>query len=139
MKSSRRVAILGGVRIPFVRSFAQYSRTTNQEMLTHTLSKLADNFNLKGKILGDVALGAIMQSSLDWNLSREVVLGSGLHPYKPAYNVQRACGTGLETTLQIALKIAASQIDVGISGGSDTNSDLPVMFKREMAWELLEL
>lgn len=136
---SQRVAVIGSQRIPFVRSFREYTRTTNQEMLIATLQGLVKKFNLQGQLLGDVALGAIMSSSMEWNLSREVVLGTELHPGTPAFNVQRACGTSLETVNLISLKIAAGQIENGIAGGSDTNSDLPVMVQRALAWKLIDI
>lgn len=135
----KRVAIIGGQRIPFVRSFREYARTTNQEMLTATLSAMVERYNLSGKRLGDVALGAVMTSSIEWNLSREVVLGCGLDPHTPAFNVQRACGTSLEAANLIALKIAAGQIESGIAGGCDTNSDLPIMLQRQLAWKLIDI
>ena len=138
-RSARRVAIIGGIRIPFVRSFKEYARTGNQEMLTYTIDGIVKKFNLKGKRLGDVSLGAVMTSSIEWNLAREVVLGTGLNPRTPAFNVQRACGTSLETANLIALKIAAGQIESGIAGGSDTNSDLPVMLQRSLAWKLIDI
>ena len=116
--NNKRVAILGGLRIPFVKSFQQYSRTSNQEMLTATLQGMVDKYGLSGKLLGDVALGAVMQSSFEWNYSREVVLGTTLHPNTPAFNLQRACGTSLEAINLIALKISAGQIESGIGGGS---------------------
>ncbi|MBT1697607.1 acetyl-CoA C-acetyltransferase [Fulvivirgaceae bacterium PWU4] len=136
---SRRVAIIGGQRIPFVRSFREYSRTTNQEMLIATLRGLVKKCNLEGRMLGDVSLGAVMTSSIEWNLAREVVQGSGLDAHTPAFNVQRACGTSLETVNLIALKIAVGQIDSGIAGGSDTNSDLPIMVQRALAWKLIDI
>ena len=136
---NQRVAIIGGMRIPFVKSFKEYARTTNQEMLTATVQALVKKYNLTGKRLGDVALGAVMKSSLDWNMSREVVLGTDLDPRTPAFNVQKACGTSLETINLIALKIASGQIEAGIAGGSDTNSDLPVMVKRSLAWKLVDI
>ncbi len=139
INQNRRVAIIGGTRIPFVKSFKEYSRTTNQEMLTAALQGLISKYKLDGKLLGDVALGVIMNSSFDWNLSREVVLGTTLDHCTPAFNVQRACGTSLETINLIALRIASGQIDSGIGGGSDSNSDLPVMVKREFAWKLIDL
>ncbi len=138
-KIPARVAIIGGQRIPFVRSFREYEKTTNQEMLVATLQALILKYKLSGKRLGDVALGAVMMSSIEWNLSREVILGSGLDPHTSAFNVQRACGTSLETTNLIALKIAAGQIDSGIAGGSDTNSDLPIMLQRSLSWKLIAL
>ena len=138
-KSPARVAIIGSQRIPFARSFKEYARTTNQEMLIATLDALVKKHNLKGKRLGDVSLGAVMTSSIEWNLAREVVLGTGLDQYTPAFNVQRACGTSLETVNLIALKIAAGQIESGIAGGSDTNSDLPVMAQRSLAWKLIDV
>ncbi len=134
-----RVAILGSSRIPFTRSFREYAKTTNQEMLIASLQSLISKYNLKGKILGDVSLGAVMTSSIEWNLAREVVLGTELDSHTPAFNIQRACGTGLEAINLIGLKIAAGQIESGIGGGSDTNSDLPVMAKRSLAWKLIEL
>lgn len=139
MKASRPVAILGGKRIPFMRSFTAYSRTTNQEMLTAATNALVDKYKLQNERMGDVAFGGVMVNPGDWNLSREVVMGTALNPHTPAYNVQRACGTGLETTWQIALKIAAGQIENGISGGCDTNSDLPVALSRKTVWKLLDL
>ena len=139
LNAHTRVAIIGGTRIPFVKSFKEYSRTTNQEMLTAALQGLITKYKLDGQLLGDVALGVIMNSSLDWNLSREVVLGTTLDPRTPAFNVQRACGTSLETINLIALRIASGQIDSGIGGGSDSNSDLPIMLNRKLAWKLIDL
>lgn len=135
--SSKKVAIIGGVRIPFVKSFTNYSEASNKDMLTHVLANLVERNGLKNERLGDVAFGAVMTHSADWNLTREVVLGSGLSPDTPGFNVQRACGTSLDTTNLIALKIASGQIDVGVAGGSDTNSDLPVTLKKEFARRLI--
>lgn len=137
--AGRKVAIIGGARIPFVRSFREYARTTNQEMLTAVVQGLIIKHGLRGKRLGDVSLGAVMKSSIEWNLAREVVLGTELDPHTPAFNVQRACGTSLEALNIIALKIAAGQIESGIGAGSDTNSDLPIMLKREFAWKLVDI
>jgi acetyl-CoA C-acetyltransferase len=134
-----RVAVIGSQRIPFVRSFKEYARTTNQEMLTATLQGLIKKFKLEGKLLGDVSLGAVMTSSIEWNLAREVVLGTDLDQHTPAFNVQRACGTSLEAVNLIALKIATGQIESGIAGGSDTNSDLPIMVQRALAWKLVDI
>lgn len=134
-----RVAIIGGRRTPFTKSFGQYTGISNQELLIAVLNALADDYQLAGKTVGDVALGAVMKSASDWNLAREAVLGSRLHPTQQAYDVQRACGTSLETVNQIALKIAAGQIDSGIAGGSDTNSDLPIQFPRSFSHKLLAL
>lgn len=139
LNSKRRVAIIGSQRIPFVRSFKEYSRTSNKEMLTVTVNAVASKFNLQNKLIGDVSLGAVMTSSIEWNLAREVVLGTTLDPHTPAFNVQRACGTSLETANLIALKIAAGQIESGIAGGSDTNSDLPIMLQRSLAWKLIDI
>jgi acetyl-CoA C-acetyltransferase len=137
--TSQPVAIIGGLRIPFVKSFKEYSRTSNQEMLTAVVQAIVKKYNLSGKRVGDVVLGAIMNSSLDWNLSREVVLGTDLDPRTPAMNLQRACGTSLDTVNVIAMKIATGQIESGIAGGSDTNSDLPVMVSRNTAWKLIDI
>jgi acetyl-CoA C-acetyltransferase len=138
-RTVNRAGIIGGLRIPFVRSFSEYSRTTNQEMLTSTVQALVDRYNLAGKRLGDVSLGAVMTSSIEWNLSREVVLGTSLDPHTPAFNVQRACGTSLETANLMALKIAAGQIKSSIAGGCDTNSDLPIMLRRDLSWKLIDI
>lgn len=139
LNTNQRVAIIGGQRIPFVRSFKEYSRTTNQEMLTACIQSLVKKYTLDRQLLGDVALGAVMKSSVEWNLGREVVLGCNIDPRTPAFNVQRACGTSLETVNLIALKIASGQIESGIAAGSDTNSDLPVMVQRSLAWKLIDL
>lgn len=138
-KALKKVAILGGQRIPFVRSFTSYGRTTSQEMLTATVNALIDKYHLQGKLLGDVAFGAVMVNPSDFNLTREVVLGTQLDPRTPGYNVQRACGTGLETTWQIGLKIAAGEIESGMSGGVDTNTDLPVALQRSTVAKIMDL
>jgi len=138
-KAPRNAMVVGGVRTPFVKSFTKYTHTTNQDLMTATLKKLVEQYALRDKVMGDVALGSVMLNSADWNLTRECVLGSGLHPHTPGYNVQRACGTGLETIWQIASKITLGQIEVGIGGGSDTNSDAPVMVSRDFAWKLFDL
>ncbi len=139
LNSNRRVVVAGGVRIPFVRSFREYSQVTNQEMLTECIEGLVRKFRLNGQVLGDVGLGAVMKSSVEWNLAREVVLGTGLDPATPAFNVQRACGTSMEAINIIAAKIATGQIESGMGAGSDSNSDLPVMVKRSLAWKLINI
>ncbi|MES2855763.1 MAG: acetyl-CoA C-acyltransferase, partial [Bdellovibrionota bacterium] len=139
MKQPRKVVILGGSRTPFVKSFTKYAKTTNQDLLTAVLKDLAAKFRLEGQRVGDVAAGAVLKHSADFNLTRESVIGAGLHPDTGGYDVQRACGTSLETFNQLALKIAFGQIDSGIAGGVDTNSDVPVVYPREMGWKLLDL
>jgi acetyl-CoA C-acetyltransferase len=123
---TRRAAILGGNRIPFARSNGRYAQAGNQDMLTAALDGLAARFNLQGQRLGEVAAGAVLKHSRDFNLTRESVLGSSLSAETPAYDVQQACGTGLETTILVANKIALGQIESGIAGGVDTTSDAPI-------------
>lgn len=135
----KKVAIIGGLRIPFVRSFKEYNHLSNQEMLTAVLTALVDKFQLSGKRLGEVALGALLNRSTDWNFARECVLGTALDPHTPAYSVLRACGTSLDTTIQLGLRIGCGQIDTAISGGSDTNSDIPLLFQQQLAWKLTDL
>lgn len=135
----RPVAIIGGTRTPFVRSFTSYSRTSNKELMTATLQELVKKFNLHNVQLGDVALGAVMKNAEDWNMTRESVLKSGLNPHTPGYDVQRACGTGLETAAHIALKIASGQIESGIGGGTDTNSDIAGVLTHELSWTLMDV
>lgn len=135
----RPVYIVGGVRTPFVKSLSSYSQVSTQELMTASLQHLVEKFGLNNQVVGDVALGGTIRSSLDWDFARECVLGSGLHPYTPAYSVQRACGSSLETTLQIALKIAVNEMDSGIAGGVDTNSDLSLVVSRPLTKKLLKL
>lgn len=126
MRSLRRVAIIGGNRIPFARSNGAYATASNQAMLTAALEGLIERFGLHGLQLGEVAAGAVLKHSRDMNLTRECVLGSRLSAQTPAYDLQQACGTGLATALQVANKIALGQIDSGIAGGVDTTSDAPI-------------
>lgn len=125
---TRRVAIVGGVRIPFCRSYSGYAAQANQDMMTATLRGIVERFGLQDVSLGDVSLGAVIKHSRDWNLARECVLGSGLSPATPAFDLQRACGTSLEAAIQIGNKIALGQIDAGIAAGTDTISDTPVVY-----------
>ena len=139
MPDLRRAAILGGNRIPFARANGPYARASNQDMLTATLDALIARFGLQGARLGEVAAGAVLKHSRDFNLTRESVLGSRLSPWTPAYDVQQACGTGLETTIHVANKIALGQIDNGIAGGVDTASDAPIAVNEDLRRVLLQI
>jgi acetyl-CoA C-acetyltransferase len=139
MNSSRRVAVLGGIRIPFARQNGSYAQASNQDMLTATLDALTDKFGLHDQVLGEVAAGAVLKHSRDFNLTRECVLGSKLAPETPAYDLQQACGTGLEATIVVSDKVALGQIDCGISGGADTTSDAPIAVSEDLREVLLEL
>src|SRR5881275_1060825 len=136
---ARRVAVLGGIRIPFARQDGPYATASNQDMLTATIDALASKFALEGETLGEVAAGAVLKHSRDFNLSRESVLGSKLAPETPAYDVQQACGTGLEAAILVANKIALGQIDSGIAGGVDTTSDAPLAVNEDLRELLLDL
>jgi acetyl-CoA C-acetyltransferase len=136
--NGRRVAVLGGIRIPFARQNGPYARASNQDMLTATLDALVDKFALHDQVIGEVAAGAVLKHSRDFNLTRECVLGSKLAPETPAYDVQQACGTGLEATILTANKIALGQIDSAIAGGVDTTSDAPIAINEDLRQVLLE-
>jgi acetyl-CoA C-acetyltransferase len=135
--SPRRVAIVGGVRIPFVRGNGAYSQVGNQEMLTAALRGVVERYGLQGQRMDDVAAGAVMKHSSQWNLTRESVLGSGLAAETPALDLQRACGTSLEAAISLGNKIALGQIDCAIAGGVDTVSDPPVVYPRSFQQLLL--
>lgn len=139
MSSIRRVAILGGNRIPFARSGTAYARASNQQMLTATLQGLVDRFGLHGERLGEVAAGAVMKHSRDFNLVRESVLATTLSAQTPAFDLQQACGTGLEAAILVANKIALGQIECGVAGGVDTTSDAPIALNENLRLALLEL
>lgn len=138
MRSSRRVAILGGNRIPFARSNGAYAKASNQAMLTAALEGLLERYRLHGLRLGEVVAGAVLKHSRDMNLTRECVLGSRLSAQTPAYDIQQACGTGLEAALLVANKIALGQIDSGIAGGVDTTSDAPIAVSERLRRILLQ-
>ena len=122
----RRVAVLGGNRIPFARSDGAYAQASNQDMFTAVLSGLADRFGLDGQRLDAVIGGAVLKHSRDFNLMRECVLGSPLSPYTPAFDIQQACGTGLQAAIAAADGIAAGRYEVAAAGGVDTTSDAPI-------------
>jgi acetyl-CoA C-acetyltransferase len=135
--NTRRAAIVGGNRIPFARSNGPYANASNQDMLTATLDGLVARFGLQDERLGEVAAGAVLKHSRDFNLTRESVLGSRLSPQTPAYDVQQACGTGLETVILVANKIALGQVDSGIGAGVDTTSDAPIAVNEDLRAVLL--
>jgi acetyl-CoA C-acetyltransferase len=136
--SPRRVAVLGGNRIPFARSNTVYATASNQDMLTAALDGLVARFGLEGERLGEVVAGAVLKHSRDFNLTRESVLGSRLAPETPATDLQQACGTGLQAAVYVANKIALGQIEVGVAGGSDTTSDAPIAVGEKLRKILLE-
>ena len=137
--TTRRVAVIGGNRIPFARANGPYAHASELDMLTATLDGLVERFSLEGERLGEVVAGAVLKHSRDRDLTREAVLGSKLAPETPAYDVQQACGTGLETAIAVANKIALGQIDVGIAGGVDSASDAPIAVNDDLRQILLDL
>ena len=136
---TRKAAIVGGNRIPFARSNSAYAQASNQDMLTATLDGLVARFGLQGQRVGEVVAGAVLKHSRDFNLTRESVLGSRLSAATPAYDVQQACGTGLEAAILVANKIALGQLESGIAGGVDTASDAPLAINDEMRRVLITL
>jgi acetyl-CoA C-acetyltransferase len=136
--SIRRVAVIGGNRIPFARSNTVYAEASNHDMLTAALDGLAERFGLQGERLGAVVAGAVLKHSRDFNLTREAVLGSRLAPETPAVDVQQACGTGLQAAIQVANEIALGTYDVGVAGGVDTTSDAPIAVGERLRKILLE-
>jgi acetyl-CoA C-acetyltransferase len=139
MPASRRVAILGGVRIPFCKNNTAYFDVGNLGLSIKTLGALVEKFGLQGQVLGEVAMGAVLKHSSDWNLAREALLSSGLSPLTPGITLQRACGTGLDTVITVGNKIALGQIEVGIGGGSDTTSDVPIAVNPKLRRRLLDM
>ena len=135
----RRVAVIGGVRIPFCRNNSAYADVGNFGMSVKVLGALVERFGLHGVELGEVALGAVIKHSLDWNLAREALLSSGLAPTTPGITTARACGTSLDNAIIIANKIAAGQIEAGIAGGSDTTSDVPIVYGTRLRKRLLAM
>jgi acetyl-CoA C-acetyltransferase len=139
MQAMRRVAILGGVRIPFCRNNTAYFDIGNLGLSTIVLGGLVEKFQLQGQILGEVAMGAVLKHSSDFNLAREATLSSGLSPHTPGITITRACGTGLDSLITVANKIAVGQIEAGIGGGSDTTSDVPIAVSKKLRRRLLDL
>lgn len=137
MPSGRPVAVLGGVRIPFCRQNTAYADVGNLGMSVRTLGALVEKFGLHGQQLGEVAMGAVIKHSSDWNLGREAALSSGLSPLTPGITLQRACGTSLDSIILVGNKIATGQIEAGIGGGSDTTSDVPIVYGRALRRRLL--
>jgi len=137
-ETSTRVAIVGGQRIPFCRAHTDYRHCSNQDMITAALAALVDKYELRGQRLGDVALGAVIKHSRDWNLARESLLSSGLAPETPGFDLQRACGTSLSAAILLGAKISSGLIDSGIAGGTDSISDVPVVYDEGYRTLLLE-
>src|SRR3954469_7211291 len=135
----RSAAILGGNRIPFARRDREYAHASNQDMLTAALDGLVARFGLQDELMGEVAAGGVLKRSRDFNLTRECVLGSALSPDTPAYDVQQACGTSLETAIHVANKIRLGQIEAGVAGGFDTTSDAPIEVNEDLRELLLDL
>ncbi|WP_063573310.1 MULTISPECIES: acetyl-CoA C-acetyltransferase [Luteibacter] len=138
-KSQKRVGVVGGVRIPFCRNNTAYADVGNFGMSVKVLGSLVEKFGLHGTELGEVAMGAVIRHSSDWNLAREALLSSGLAPTTPGITTARACGTSLDNAIIIANKIAAGQIEAGIAGGSDTTSDVPIVYGQKFRKRLLAL
>jgi acetyl-CoA C-acetyltransferase len=139
MTEPRKVAVVAGNRIPFARQDKTYRHASNSDMLTAALNGLVDRTGLGGQEVGEVVAGAVLKHARDWNMVREVVLGSKLAATTPAYDIQQACGTGLEAAILVGNKIALGQIDAGIAGGVDTASDAPIAVNDRLRNVLLDL
>src|SRR6056297_1418016 len=137
--SLRRIAVIGGSRIPFCRSNTYYADETNLGMLTHAIQGVVDRFGLSGEKIDKVVAGAVTTHSKDWNLAREAVLSTGLSPLTPGITMQQACGTSLQAALMAGAEIATGQIECAIVGGTDTTSDPPIVFQRRFAQRLVKL
>jgi len=135
--TSRRVAIVGGTRIPFCRSGTAYADLSNLDMLADTLQGLSQRYNLAGRKIDEVIAGAVTSHSKDWNLAREAVLSTDLSPATPGTTLQMACGTSLQAALLAAGRIASGEIDCAIAAGTDTTSDAPIVFRRKFAQRLI--
>lgn len=129
----KKIALVGGARIPFCRAGSNYSNSTNQELITAAAKAVVDKFKLQGKTMGDVAFGGVMTHSADWNLAREVALGCGISNESPGVGIQRACGTGLEAAITVGNRIALGQIEVGMAGGFDSMSDVPIAYSAALS------
>jgi acetyl-CoA C-acetyltransferase len=138
-RQTRQAAVIGGNRIPFARANGKYARASNLDMLTVTLDGLVARYGLAGERLGEVVAGAVLKHSRDFNLTREAVLGSRLAPSTPAYDVQQACGTGLEAAIAVSNKIRLGQIESGVAGGVDTASDAPIAVNEDLRRILVAL
>lgn len=134
---SRRVAVIGGTRIPFCRHNTAYAEVGNFGMSVKVLGSLVERYRLHGLELGEVAFGAVIKQVSDWNLAREALLSSGLKSTTPGITTARACGTSLDNAVIVANKIATGQIEAGIAGGSDTTSDVPIGYSRRLRRRLL--
>ena len=139
LNNPTRVAVLGGVRIPFCRAYSGYQELTNKDMLARTLQGLSDRFGLAGERIDEVAGGAVTTHSKDWNLTREAILSTNLSPETPGITMQQACGTSLQAAMLLAGKIATGQIDSGIACGADTISDTPLVFGDRFAKRLIKM
>lgn len=135
----KRVGVIGGVRIPFCRNNTAYADVGNFGMSVKVLGSLVERYGLHGQELGEVAMGAVIKHSSEWNLAREAVLSSGLAPTTPAITTARACGTSLDNAIIVANKIATGQIEAGIAGGSDTTSDVPIVLGERLRKRLLAI
>ncbi len=135
----RRVAVIGGVRIPFCRSHSAYAELTNLEMLTTVLNGLVERYNLQGVHIDEVTGGAVVTHAKDWNLAREAVIGTKLAPSTHGISMMQACGTSIQAALGIGAKISIGQLECGIACGSDTVSDSPIVFRRKFAQRLIKL
>ncbi|MGE0766062.1 MAG: acetyl-CoA C-acetyltransferase [Hyphomicrobiaceae bacterium] len=134
----RRIAVIGGVRIPFCRSNTLYADLSNLDMMTTALDGLIERFGLAGQHIDEVTGGAVVTHSKDWNLAREAVIGSRLAPTTPGITMMQACGTSLQAAFGIGAKIAIGEIECGIAMGSDTTSDAPIVVGKRLSGRLVQ-
>ena len=135
----RKVALLGGIRTPFARSMTHYLGVSHYDLMKASVQALVHRFQILEEELGEVVIGSVMKHSKDWNLAREVTIGSGLSSRTPAFDIQKACATSLEAAITVGNKIALGQIEVGLAGGVDTNSNPPIVFSKSFVDKMLKV
>lgn len=138
-RSGERVAIVAGLRTPFARQSTEFSQVPAIDLGKMVVSEMLARTDIDAKLIEQVVFGQVVQMPEAPNIAREIVLGTGMHVHTDAYSVTRACATSFQAAVNVAESIMAGTIDVGIAGGADSSSVLPIGVSKKMAANLLAL
>ncbi|MDX9731243.1 MAG: thiolase family protein [Bdellovibrionales bacterium] len=131
-KSPRDVVIVDGVRTPFAKADTKLKTVHPAELGRVALKELLARTNLDPKIVDEVIVGNTGNPSDAVNIGRVVALNAGIPQKTSAHTVHRNCASALESISSGFDKIRAGMAEVVVSGGTESMSQMPLIYSPEV-------
>lgn len=132
-----RIALVAGLRTPFARQLTALRGLDAIELGIRVTTELLARSEIDPELIQRVVYGQVIVLPQAPNIAREVTLNCGLDPRTDAYSVSRACATSYQSTAAVIQAIQCGEIEIGLAGGADSTSVLPITASRPLADALL--